>query len=286
MADHHSSAGRGGPVEGTTRFLIWGCRGSAPAPGPQTSHYGGDTTCFEIRGPQDAALLIDGGTGLRRLGAQWSDRAIKPDMLDMLLSHLHLDHVSGLTAFMPLMEGEVGLRIWTTGDARRVADALRRLLAPPFMPIDVFAEKRVTVVDLPSTQTRIGPFEINAFPLNHPGGATGFSVGCSDKRVVVVCDHEHGDPAIDAGVAHAAQGADLLVYDAPFDEAQYAPKRGWGHSTYEAGCALAEKAGAARLLMVHHQPSATDADLDRVAAALARSAPYARLGRDGDRIDL
>src|SRR2546428_9416701 len=42
---------------------------SLAAPGPETTHYGGNTSCVEVRGTNGTILVLDAGTGIRRLGA-------------------------------------------------------------------------------------------------------------------------------------------------------------------------------------------------------------------------
>jgi hypothetical protein len=40
------------------KVTLWGTRGSIPSPGPETNRYGGNTSCVEIRGPNDTLLII------------------------------------------------------------------------------------------------------------------------------------------------------------------------------------------------------------------------------------
>ena len=50
------------------RIKIWGCRGSIPSPGADTSRYGGNTTCVEVRLADGSLVIIDAGSGIRNLG--------------------------------------------------------------------------------------------------------------------------------------------------------------------------------------------------------------------------
>ena len=82
------------------RIRVWGCRGSLAAPGADTLRYGGNTSCVEVRGDNGEVLVLDAGTGMRPLGvAMANDGASR---IDILLSHLHLDHLQGLGFFRPL----------------------------------------------------------------------------------------------------------------------------------------------------------------------------------------
>ena len=52
------------------RVTLLGTRGSVPAPGPDTAHFGGNTPSVEVRGEDGTVLVLDAGTGIRRLGDQ------------------------------------------------------------------------------------------------------------------------------------------------------------------------------------------------------------------------
>lgn len=50
------------------KITLWGTRGSVATPGAETTRYGGNTACVEVRGADDTVLVLDAGTGIRRLG--------------------------------------------------------------------------------------------------------------------------------------------------------------------------------------------------------------------------
>ena len=52
------------------RIKCWGSRGSVPVSGREYLKYGGDTTCLEIRSNKDDLIIVDAGTGIRRLGIE------------------------------------------------------------------------------------------------------------------------------------------------------------------------------------------------------------------------
>ena len=82
------------------RVRIWGCRGSVATPGPQTIRCGGNTSCIEISLDDGAVFVLDAGTGIRELGIELVERGVRE--LNLLLTHLHLDHLEGLRFFSPL----------------------------------------------------------------------------------------------------------------------------------------------------------------------------------------
>ena len=100
--------------------------------------------------------------------------------------------------------------------------------------------------------------EIATCPLRHPGGATGYRMDYAGRRVCYVSDMEHSDAGPDADVVAFCRGADLVVYDAMFTEAELPRCRGWGHSTWNAGVALCRAAGARSLVAFHHHQGHDD----------------------------
>ena len=63
-----------------------------------------------------------------------------------------------------------------------------------------------------------------------------------------------------------ALGADMLLHDAQYSEAEYELKVGWGHSSVADAVAFARAVQARRLLLFHHDPLNTDSDLAEVEA--------------------
>ena len=51
------------------QVTLWGTRGSLATPGPEMARYGGNTSCVAIVGREGTMLVLDAGTGVRRLGA-------------------------------------------------------------------------------------------------------------------------------------------------------------------------------------------------------------------------
>ena len=82
------------------KIRLWGVRGSIPTTGPETEYYGGNTSCVAVW-HEDSLLVLDGGTGIRGLGS-----SVIPSIkrIDILLTHLHLDHIQGLGFFSPLFD--------------------------------------------------------------------------------------------------------------------------------------------------------------------------------------
>ncbi|MCE3248965.1 MAG: hypothetical protein K0R41_2790, partial [Geminicoccaceae bacterium] len=124
------------------RLTLFGTRGSIPAPGPETARYGGNTPSIEVRGADGTVLVLDAGTGVRRLGAQ-----LPPDLarIDILLTHLHMDHIQGLGFFAPLYHPGIQVHIWGPASSTLPLDArLSRYLSPPLFPVHLRDLPRIT----------------------------------------------------------------------------------------------------------------------------------------------
>ena len=95
-------------------LLCLACRDSRPpqwpTPGAETVRYGGNTSCLEVELPNGSMLVLDAGTGIRGLGLKLERRNVRH--IQLLLTHLHLDHVEGLRFFEPLWNEEVEIDIW------------------------------------------------------------------------------------------------------------------------------------------------------------------------------
>ncbi len=115
----------------TMSLCFWGVRGSLPTPGPATLRYGGNTPCVTLRcGPH--LLILDAGSGLRALG----DTLEGSVTADLLLSHVHIDHICGLPFFRQMFDPATRLRIWGGGlqPVEPIAAAVGRSLSAPLMP--------------------------------------------------------------------------------------------------------------------------------------------------------
>ena len=123
---------------------------------------------------------------------------------------------------------------------------------------------------------------VRSFALRHPGGAVGYRIAYGGVSVAYIVDHEHPLEGLEAFVA----GADVLIYDASYTEAEYGARVGWGHSTWQEGVRLAEAANVGRLVLFHHDPEHDDATMDAIAAAVAAARAGSVAAREGMVIEI
>jgi phosphoribosyl 1,2-cyclic phosphodiesterase len=272
------------------KATIWGSRGSIAAPGPETLHYGGNTACVSVLGDGGTLLVLDAGTGIRRLGASLT---APPRRVDVLLTHLHLDHILGLGFFAPLRTTGCEVHLW--GPATTMLDLrtrLSRYLSPPLFPVHLRdLESDLVLHEVPCAPATIGEFTIRADLICHPDSTVGYRVASAAGVLAYLTDHE---PALGVrrfpGSAdwtsgyRIAEGADVLIHDTQYDDAEYAARVGWGHSSLRQAIAFADLAGATELVTFHHDPAHSDAELDhRLEEALSELQPTVTVspGREG-----
>lgn len=275
--------------DGKMRLRFWGVRGSVPTPGAATTRYGGNTICVELRcGPH--LVILDAGTGLRELGEALAT-ITEPVDADVLLSHTHLDHICGLPFFKPMYDPGAKLRFWAghLSPPASIAEALRLSWSAPLMP-DMDAEFRATRTFhdfMPGDALSLRPgLRFTTVRLRHPGGAVGYRIEWAGASVCYITDTEHPADGPDETLVRFASGTDVMIYDATYTETEYRSRIGRGHSTWEAGIALADAATARRLVLFHHNPSHDDAAMHAIARTAARRRRGTLTAREGMRIDV
>jgi phosphoribosyl 1,2-cyclic phosphodiesterase len=251
------------------KVTLCGTRGSLANAGPDTVRYGGNTACVEVRGSDGTVLVLDAGTGIRGLG----ERLLGAPRVDLLLTHLHMDHIQGLGFFKPLFSPDMEVHIWGPPSATLdLRHRLARYLSPPLFPVRIRdLPCRLTLHDVARERFAIGGFEILADLVCHPGPTVGYRVSEGGAALAYIPDHE---PAIATGRVPAdsdwtsgfalANGADLLIHDTQYSDAEYDEHVGWGHSSVCQSIDFARLAQVGKLVTFHHDPSHDDAALDRI----------------------
>ena len=85
----------------------------------------------------------------------------------------------------------------------------------------------------------------------------------------------------DQNILGLIEGADILIYDSNFTDEEFPDYLTWGHSTWQEGVRLAERAGIKRLVIFHHDPSHDDAFMDQVARDAEAARPGTLVAREG-----
>jgi phosphoribosyl 1,2-cyclic phosphodiesterase len=272
------------------KVMLWGTRGSLAAPGLETVRYGGNTSCVEVRGDDGTFVVLDAGTGIRRLGETVTSEVTR---IDILLTHLHMDHIQGLGFFEPLIRPTQEVHIWgPPSTTLNLRSRLARYLSPPLFPLRLRDMPcRLAFHDVPLGDFEIGRLQITAALVIHPGPTVGYRIVENDASLAYLPDHEPalgveqfpGKPEWTSGFALAA-GVDLLIHDAQFTADEYVRHVGWGHSALSHAIAFATRAAVKRLVPFHHDPAHSDQVLDRLFKEVrsASALPFELIpGREG-----
>ena len=262
---------------------FWGVRGSIACCGPRTHRYGGNTSSVEVR-CGERLLLFDAGTGIRYIG-KTLERGAALDA-DIFFTHTHFDHVCGLPFFAPLFKAQNRFRLWAghLGEGMTLRRVLSEFMVAPLFPVPPEAFRATMEYrDFTAGETLSagGQIAVRTAPLNHPDGATGFRVDHDGRSFCYITDTEHVPGAPDRHVLGLMAGADLVVYDSMYTDAEYPDYVGWGHSTWQEGVRLCRQAGAKRLVVFHHDPEHDDEQLDGIARELDAALPGSMVAREG-----
>ncbi|MDX6324280.1 MAG: hypothetical protein QOK15_634 [Nocardioidaceae bacterium] len=268
--------------------VLHGVRGSSAAPGPDFVRVGGNTSCVAITpdGEDAPTLLLDAGTGLSSV-----DRVLAgtPYRGDVLLTHLHWDHVQGLPFFTSgdRDDAEVRLLLPAQEEAQpdvpgSAAELLSRSMSPPHFPIGpqgLRGKWRFEAVDEGTFEA--GGCRVTAREVPHKGGRTfGFRIECDGAVFTYLPDH-HPDSNPAPGLDLAA-GADVLCHGAMFADTEHVVAALYGHATLGEVTRLARGAEVGTLVLVHHAPKRTDDQVEAMVAQMVPEEFTVVLGREGD----
>jgi phosphoribosyl 1,2-cyclic phosphodiesterase len=276
------------------RISFCGVRGSTPAPGAAFTIYGGHTSCVALaHDDEQPTLVLDAGTGLRRLGEDLGDSVFQGSIL---LGHLHWDHVHGLPFFGAGTRPGHRVDVLLPAPDDDPVATLARGLSPPHFPIGPHElGAGWTFSRLSEGKVEREGFTILAREIPHKGGQTfGFRVTDSTGAVAYLSDHwplSRGPGADGQGELHPAAlelaaGVDVLIHDAQFLAREFPGVAHLGHASVEYARVLATAAGARNLVLYHHAPTRTDQEISEIMRALSPDGVRICAAREGMVIDL
>ena len=269
------------------KLKVWGARGSIPAPGPETTRYGGNTSCVQVTLDDGSTFVLDAGSGIRSLGLALQYNGEQP--LNILLTHLHLDHIQGLMFFAPMFNPRSEIVVWgPTSPEASLEDRIARYISAPLSPVEVRELPcHPSFRETETSEWTLGSATVHAHSVSHRGPTLGYRIEADGASLCYIPDHEPGLGAPLADLEEEwisgfdlARGASLLIHDCQYTDQEYPNHIGWGHSPVADALAFAQRTDVHEVLLFHHDPLHSDEFLDALANDV--SGRLSGLGRGND----
>jgi len=223
-------------------------------------------------------LIVDAGSGILQFEHDLKNLDGQPPDLSLLISHLHLDHIVGLSTFEPAYRDDSQLKIFTCSRGNQpLKEQIFGIFEPPYWPVSA---KSITTADCIAIEAdkpfNIGPFTVTAFNASHPDKTLSFHITDGHSTFVHLLDSEIGavSPAVYKELLNYCQGADLVVFDAAYSPVDYASFKGWGHSTIAEAIQLANDSNCKRMLFAHFSQIYSDSEIDSWKTLLSDDSKY------------
>ena len=247
------------------KIRCWGARGSIPVSGADYVIYGGDTTCMEIRTREDDVIVVDAGSGIRRLGSLLVQE--NRDQISMVFTHAHWDHILGFPFFKPAYRKGTAIQMFGCPQAQEsIQDMISRTMEAPYFPVN-FQDLQAdfSYHEACETSFSIKTVTLTPIPLSHPNQGFGYRFTENGKSFVFLTDNElgyqHPGELTFEDYVQFSRGADFLIHDAEFTPEEYRHTRTWGHSVYTEALRLALEAKVATFGIFHHNQERSDSSL-------------------------
>lgn len=273
------------------RIKFYGVRGSLPVSGKEFLKYGGNTTCIKMfRENVNRVAIIDAGTGIRKLGKEIMETGLHQNIINILFSHFHWDHIQGLPFFAPAYNSNQKIGILVMGKQRKFKD-LKEIFSlqmqKEYFPIGL--DTMGAQFEFLSYGDKETLYEANVTvtPQHHLfwGGSYGLRIDDAKASLVVCTDIEHVD-GIDENIVNLAMNADLLIHDGQYTSDEYQKHKGWGHSSWEQAVEVAIRAKVKKLIITHHDPDHDDDFLDSMENDCQKIFPGATFAKEGMEISV
>ncbi|MDB2447012.1 MBL fold metallo-hydrolase [bacterium] len=269
------------------KIKFWGTRGLISSPSKETAVYGGNTTCMQLI-HKNQIIIIDTGFGACNLGEELMPKILEGGeslQIHIFFTHFHWDHIQGLPFFHPIYFESSTINIYSPLPVN-VAHANLNLLFDgsysPFAGIDSMASA-ISFHQL-TTPVLVDGITVDSIPLDHGQSSDEgteshcFALSFTDadeNKIVVATDHEGRPSDTNKKLLEFAKGADILVHDAQYTQEEYQSRVGWGHSTFSQAVENGKRSNAKKVLLTHHHPSRTDAEIEEIAEKMCSDPRFA-----------
>jgi phosphoribosyl 1,2-cyclic phosphodiesterase len=239
---------------------FFGVRGWFPAPGPETTRYGGNTSCVAVRTDGDALVILDAGTGIIPLGRQLMAREFGKGggRAAVLVSHAHWDHIQGFPFFAPVFVPGNRLTIYGPSRSSSMLEGiLEGQMNPHFSPLYTMKNLGATI-ELAAVNIEDDAEFIESGLLIR---------GNLEEGRVLVYASDAGYPATGPSEDALAlyHGADLLIHDSTYTPEDRAARMERGFSSIVEAADCAVRAHVKHLVITHYDQDYSDDVVDALA---------------------
>lgn len=263
-------------LEDKVEVTFWGVRGTLPVPGERSLRYGGNTNCVTMEFSRGPFFIFDAGSGIKTLAN--SLLAAKKTRIEgrIFISHPHWDHINALPFFTPLyMQGNEFEIIGAHHGDLSVHDLISAQMDGVYFPVTIKEfGARVFFRDMKEGDYDVDGITVKSKMLSHPGTCLGYRIEYNGRALCYITDNEfylpdnpYYNPHYVDSLARFCDGADMLITDTTYTDAEYATKVGWGHSCVSQVAEFAHKANVKSLYLYHHDPDQDDDAIDAKLAA-------------------
>ncbi|MBC8205191.1 MAG: MBL fold metallo-hydrolase [FCB group bacterium] len=235
----------------------------------QRGTIGGNTPCVQVLPSDEKTIILDAGSGIRGLGNELMNGSFKTGEGEthLFFSHTHWDHISGLPFFAPIFVPGNNMNFYSGHPG--LEERLKNLHLPWHFPVpwEALPAKKKFFSMKKGEPLKIGSTTIRCFPMFHPGGSYSYRFDDDDGTSFIYASdvefkkteykeyHDYFD---------FFRKADAIIFDSMYTLTETLTKQDWGHSSAMIGIDLAMEAGVKKLIMFHHEPNNSDADLKQI----------------------
>jgi len=242
--------------------------------------FGGGTTCI-LFNFDNTHIMVDCGSGINDA----IDDLKEFNELHLLISHGHLDHISGITSLLSSFEGKPLHIYGKSFNGVTVQEVIDNVMSKSLWPVRVNTYKNVIFHDI-DKEFKVNNVVINNMDSNHPGECSLFRLDYKNESIVTAFDYCHLD-GYDKKLIEFAKNCTTLIYDGCFSEKELREKPSWGHSTPEDGARIGKEIGCQKVYITHYgvYDDETLSKWEKVSKSINENVIFARSGNNNNKLE-